>query len=222
MEVLPKPLELEGVTLHPVVTIELQPGPGLAGVYKEILRTLGVPFPSRADVDFLQARAIEVLARVQCRLLIIDEVHHILTAAPLAQRQVLAQLKHISNKLELPLVAAGTEDAWYALKTDLQLASRFDAYPLPVWQEGKDFLQLLMSFGALIPLRQSSNLATVDMARTILGRADGRIGEITKLLQAAAILAIETGTERITAELLTRARYQSPREKQHAGEAYAA
>lgn len=117
---------------------------------------------------------------------------------------------------------AGTEDAWYALKTDLQLASRFDAYPLPIWEEGKDFLQLLMSFGALIPLRQSSNLATVDMARTILGRADGRIGEITKLLQAAAILAIETGTERITADLLTRARYQSPLEKQHAGEAYAA
>lgn len=106
-EVLLKPLQLDGVTLHPVVAIQLQPGPGLAGVYKEILRILGVPFPSRADVDFLQARAIEVLARVQCRLLIIDEVHHILTAAPLAQRQVLAQLKHISNKLELPLVAGG-------------------------------------------------------------------------------------------------------------------
>ncbi|MBN8911183.1 MAG: transposase, partial [Rhizobiales bacterium] len=98
-------------------------------------------------------------------------------------------------------------------KTDAQLASRFEPFPLPLWSEGKELLQLLTSFVALVPLRKPSMLASMAIGQEVLDRTDGTIGEITKLIQAAAVTAIKTGEERITLETLKGTKYISPDEK---------
>jgi replication-associated recombination protein RarA len=213
IDVLPKAQELEDVTIHPVVKIEIPTPVTSSGIYKAILRQLNVPFPRSGDVETLQRLCLDTLVKVQTKVLLLDEIHHLLNVPASAQRQALAQLKHISNVLEISLVAAGTEDAWFALKTDAQLASRFEPFPLPLWSEGKELLQLLTSFVALIPLRKPSMLASMAIGQEVLDRTDGTIGEITKLIQAAAVAAIKSGEERITLETLRATKYISPDEK---------
>lgn len=52
--------------------------------------------------------------------MIIDEVHHLLAGSVREQRQLLNQLKFISNELRMPIVALGTSEALYAMQTDPQ------------------------------------------------------------------------------------------------------
>ena len=150
---------------------------------------------------------------MQTRLLIIDEVHNLLNAAPLAQRQVLALLKYLGNQLEIPLVAVGTEEAWNAIRTDPQLSNRFEPIVLPRWSEGTALLQLLTSFGQMLPLRKRSLLADPTIAKQIIALTDGSIGAITKVMEMAAEHAIRQGVERITSDMIRTCSYQSPEQK---------
>ena len=209
---LPK-IPLEDVVVTPVVKVEMPPNPGLPQVYSAILSELNVPHRKAARIEPLQSQAIDALKQVQTRLLIIDEVHNLLNATPVAQRQVLALLKFLGNRLQIPLVAVGTEEAWNAIRTDPQLANRFDTFTLPLWTEGTTLLQLLVSFGQMLPLRKRSLLADPSIARQVIALTDGSIGGVTRLMEMAAIQAIRRGIERITVEMITSCGFQSPEEK---------
>ena len=56
------------------------------------------------------------------------------------------------------------------------------------------------------------------MARYILARSEGTIGEISRLVTAAAVAAVETGEEAINRKTLTLAGYESPTERRRAFE----
>jgi hypothetical protein len=49
----------------------------------------------------------------------------VLAGPLLRQRQFLNVIKHLGNELQIPIVAAGTQDAFNAIQTDPQLANRF-------------------------------------------------------------------------------------------------
>jgi hypothetical protein len=52
-----------------------------------------------------------------------------------------------------------------------------------------------------------------DMARYLLARSEGTIGELARLLTAAAVAAVESGEERIDHRTLTMADYVGPSER---------
>ncbi len=58
-----------------------------------------------------QIQVLHLLRAVQLRVLVIDEIHHILTGHIAKQRQFLNVLKHLGNELKIPLVGVGTIDA---------------------------------------------------------------------------------------------------------------
>lgn len=205
--------------LTPVVMVEMSPQPGLARLYMAILEAIGAPYRKTARGDVLEALTVELLRKVHTRILIIDEVQNLLACNASQQRQVLNQLKFLGNQLKIPLVGVGTEEAWSAIKSDAQLANRFDPFPLPVWSKGDDLLQLLMSFGQTLPLRKPSDLADERIAAQVLARTDGTIGEITRLMEQAAIYAIESGTERIGLDTISLASYRSPNERRMGADA---
>ena len=60
----------------------------------------------------------------------------------------------------------------------------------PVWEANHDCCSLLASFAASLPLRRPSSIATLDMARYLLTRSEGTIGELAHLLMAAAVAAV--------------------------------
>ena len=88
----------------------------------------------------------DLLSYIGARILIIDEVHAFLASTYRQQRILLNTLRYMANELRIPLVCAGTADAKIALTTDEQLADRFEAFELPLWQNDEAFIRLLASF----------------------------------------------------------------------------
>ncbi len=81
---------------------------------------------------------------------------------------------------------------------------------MPTWGEGADLDRLLASFAATMPLRRPSHIGGSEMARYVLARTEGTIGEMTALLSRAAISAIRNGEEAYTRESFEAADYRSP------------
>jgi hypothetical protein len=134
------------------------------------------------------------------------------------QREFLNLLRFLGNELRIPIVGVGTREAYLAIRSEDQLENRFEPFILPVWREGKEFMALLASFAVSFPLRRPSDLQSTELARSILARTEGTIGEISTLLTHAAIAAIESGEEAINAKTLKIAAYESPTERRRAFE----
>jgi hypothetical protein len=140
----------------------------------------------------------------------------VLAGPLLKQRQFLNVIKHLGNELQIPIVAAGTQDAFNAIQTDPQLANRFEPAVLRRWTMGEDYLRLLASFEVALPLEQRSGLVEPALALKILSLSEGTIGEISALLCRAALEAIERGTEQITVASLEHCEYVAPSERRRA------
>jgi hypothetical protein len=149
-----------------------------------------------------QQQVLHILRQLEVRVLVIDEIHHVLAGNQNKQRLFLNVLKYLSNELMIPLVCAGIRTAFNAIQQDEQLANRFEPAVLPPWTLGEEYMRLLLSFEQLLPLRNPSNLAADDIAHKILSMSEGKFGEIVKVLRVATVFAIHAKTERITLSLL--------------------
>ena len=131
-------------------------------------------------------------------MLVVDEVHHLLAGSYREQRASLNLLKYLANDLRLSTVLVGTADALIALQTDPQMISRFTPIEVPRWHENDEFRRFISAFGKLLPLRKASALAERAIVQFMLAASNGLTGEVARLLNEAAELAIRDRTERIT------------------------
>jgi hypothetical protein len=208
-------LEGEAIIL-PVLYIQAPPSPDERGIYNAILTRLFEPYARSESTDSKRDRVISILKRVQLDMIMVDEIQHLLAGSYTKQRNCLNTLKYLGNELCVPIVGIGTAEAIRAVQTDPQLANRFTPELLPKWVMGNDFLRLLMSFEQVIPLSKPSMLTKPDLAEIILHLSNGTIGEVSSLLNKAAIYAIKTGQEQITLKTLAECGYTSPDDRKQA------
>jgi hypothetical protein len=195
--------ENTGMTRSPVAATQMPPIPSEREFYEGLLVSLGSVMPHGVPVNHLRHR-FRVLARqMDVRMLIIDEIHTMLAGSFREQRVFLNSIRLLANDLKLPLVCVGTQEAKQALMTDQQLADRFAATELPPWRNDPALIQLLASFESILPLRHPSNLRSTDVRRRILALTDGITVRICRLIETAAIQAIETGKEHIDLDSLS-------------------
>ncbi|BDB30440.1 MULTISPECIES: TniB family NTP-binding protein [Burkholderiaceae] len=164
--------------------------------YSSLLFELGAPFNAAARLSALEKLSRELLRKVSARMLIVDEVHHLL-AGYREQRASLNLLKFLANDLKIAVVLVGTQDAVLALQTDPQMVSRFARFEVPRWQETEAFRSLLAAFEMILPLRRPSNLARREIVHAILTASGGLTGEVSRVLTVSAELAIRDGKEAI-------------------------
>jgi hypothetical protein len=200
----------------PVLFIQAPPAPDESRFYGAILEALGIPYKPRGSVEEKQMKVLHLLRAVELRVLIIDEIHHILAGHIAKQRHFLNVLKYLGNELKIPLVGVGTIDALRAIQTDPQMVNRFEPVALPRWEMNRDFQMLLASFERLLPLRQPSLLAEPALAAKLLALSEGTIGELFALLIAAAVNAIRSGAERIDEGVLARIDWIAPSARRRA------
>ena len=79
-----------------------------------------------------QAEAVRVMRATGARLLVIDELHNLLSGTSVHQRQLLNLLRWFGNELQIPLVGVGTAEAMRAIRSDDQLANRFEG-SIKIW-----------------------------------------------------------------------------------------
>jgi hypothetical protein len=174
---------------------------------------MGAPLRPRQRLAELEQVALTLLRAVGVRVLVIDELQNVLAGRGETRREFLNLIRFLGNELRIPLVGVGTREAYLAIRSDDQLENRFESYILPRWEPDEEACSLLASFAASFPLRRRSSIATIEMARYLLTRSEGTIGEVTHLLTDAALAAIESGEEAINQRTLLMAAYVGPSER---------
>jgi len=202
----------------PVLAIQAPPEPDEGRLYNAIFETLSTPYNPRERVAQKQIQVLRLLKRIGLRMLIIDEVHNVLTGSVTKQRQFLNVLKYLGNDLQIALVGLGTKEALRAVQADPQLANRFEPAALPPWQLDREFQMLLASFEQVLPLRKPSRLAQEKIARKLLALSEGSLGELSVLLTSGAIYAVHSGTERINEKVLAAIDWVPPSERRRRAE----
>lgn len=207
----PAEANLDGEAVNiPVLYVQAPPGPDERGLYNAILGRLFQAPASSEATDAKRDRVVTVLRKVNLGIIMVDELHHLLAGPYMKQRACLNVLKYLGNELCVPIVGVGTAEAIRAVQTDPQLANRFTPEVLPKWSKNAELARLLASFERVLPLRMPSHLAAPELAGRIVDLAGGTIGEMSTLLNAAAIHAIHSGEERITTMTLERSDYTPP------------
>ena len=197
----------------PSLYIQAPPKPDEARLYNTILDSVYCPYKRSARVDEKLSLVLSLCREINLKMLIIDEIHHMLAGSMNNQRQFLQVIKYLGNELSIPIVAIGTREALRALQTDEQLANRFEPFALPRWELNKEYLQLLASFELMLPLKKPSHLATEELSTRLLIMSNGLLGELSTIIQKAAIHAIKTGTEKIDLSILKEINWVSPDER---------
>lgn len=182
----------------PALSILAPNEPNESRLYSNILNKIFAPFNERDSVARKQYLVEYYLDLLNVDMLIIDEIHNILSGSVAKQKQVLNAIKNLSNHLKIPIVLSGTKDALRAVSTDTQISSRFRPIYLKKWKMEKGFISLLATFLKTLPLKKESTILTVNTSMEILEISDGNIGDIVGLLKKAAIYAIKSESERIT------------------------
>jgi len=197
----------------PVMYIQAPIVPDEGRFYNAILDLLFAPYKPSDRADRKQAQAIKLLRAVGLKILIIDEIQHILAGAMAKQRIFLNLIKYLGNELQIPIVCIGVREAFRAIQTDPQLSNRFRVVTLSPWKYGEPFQDLLRTFESTLPLHHPSYLEEEALANKILALTDGYIGEISGLLVSAAEHAIKTGHERIDKKILDQIDWIPPAER---------
>lgn len=199
--------------IAPVLLVQAPPVPDEGRFYNAILEMLFAPYRPSERVDKKQFQVIKLLRYIGTKILVIDEIHHILAGNLNRQRAFLNVLKYLGNELQISIVGVGTKDAFRALQSEPQLANRFEPALLPRWEFNQDFLRLLVSFERMLPLVSPSNLHAKTLAMQLFSMSEGYIGELSRLLNDAAVYAVKNKIESITPDVLSKIEWISPSER---------
>lgn len=180
--------------------------PTESSFWSELLWSLNIQHRERDPVEKKRRQALNAMEYASVRMLAIDEFNHLTNAGKDAGR-LLSAIKNLSSDMRLSILASGTEAAFNALNTDPQMRSRFEPAKLERWKLDKEYLRFLASYEMLLPLAEPSGLASRELAPTIYGMAGDTIGATVKVLKNAAVHALQTGREKIDAEVLEKMRH---------------
>lgn len=193
---------IEEDLIIPVCLIQAPPSANEKDLYINLIDSFALPFRSSDSAGVLRAQVVHTLRETHVKILIIDEVHSMLTGTARQQRLIMNAIKYLCNALQLPIVLSGTKDAVRILHTDPQHASRFDVAELPLWQNDKEFRRLIGSFERVLPLKKPSNLTETSTLNLIYSISGGNIGNVKRLINECAIEAIKSGEEHITKKII--------------------
>jgi GTPase SAR1 family protein len=188
--------------VKPVILAEAPPSADEKSFYISVLERFWAPYRATDPVQKLRYQVIHQLRTCNTRILIIDELHSLLTGSAIKQREVMNAIKFLCNELMIPIVGVGTREAVRVLHTDPQHASRFDVISLPLWELNQDFQKLLASFEKVLPLKEPSRLHQPELAALLHAISGGNLGDLHRLIVECATEAISTGAERIDKKII--------------------
>lgn len=189
-------------TVKPVILAEAPPSADEKGLYISIMERFITPYRASDPTSKLRYQVIHLLRMCHTCVLVIDEFHSLLTGSPVKQREIMNAIKLLCNELAIPIVGVGTREAVRVLHTDSQHASRFDVFPLPLWELDRNFQGLLARFEKILPLKKPSKLHYPELATLLHTISDGNIGNLQRLLVECAVEAITTGKEQIDKKII--------------------
>lgn len=190
-----------GGEIHPLISLQMPARPDERRFFTHLLDALGAPPRPRDTLDQVEISALRLLRHLRPAAFLLDEFQHVGTASARDVQALLNLLKFISNDLQIPIIAFGTDDAISVIKMDRQVDSRFYKLSMPNWRDSREFLDLIASIIAAMPLKKPSNVTDRKLIKTLLALSGGITGEVFHLVSAAAASAVGK-EENITVALI--------------------
>ena len=195
-----------GMIQTPILSAKANTLGSLDNFYSEILRRYKPPEGPNRGSRYEQF--LNLLGNSGVRTLVIDEFNEVQFAKPQERDQFVHQVcKHLPDELGIHIVAVGTPDAEHLLGIDDQLYDRYDILELEPWSistEGQReaFEEFLNTYEALLPLHKPSGLSQDQLLTEIFSLTGGINRRLARLLFLGCEVAIKSGEERITIEIL--------------------
>ncbi|NME81497.1 ATP-binding protein [Rhodococcus sp. 105337] len=212
------PLTAEGHQRWPVAFIPLSAGVTLKGLNQQILRFYGHPAVDRASTSKLGALAVDCVTSCGTRLIVLDDLHFV-DFRHHNGLEVSNHLKGLANDMAATFIYVGVnltakrffdeglfgEHAVYAQTS--RRATRCPVAPFGIDTDTgmRGWLALLRTAEEHLVLADARAGMLCEHARLLHRRTQGRIASLTNLLDRVSYLAIVTGVEAVTAELIATA-----------------
>lgn len=212
------PLTPEGHQRLPVAFVPLTAGITLKGLNQQILRFYGHPAVDRASTSKLGALAVDCATSCATRLIVIDDLHFV----DFKHRHgidVSNHLKGLANEMAVTFIYVGVkltekrffdegmtgEQAAYAQTS--RRTTRCPVAPFSIDSDAamRSWVMVLQVLEPHIKLAEARPGMLVDHAKELHRRTQGRIASLTNLIDRVCYLAITTGTETITGDLIAAA-----------------
>jgi hypothetical protein len=197
------------ITLCPVVMVESPPKPDIADFYTRILDVLMTPYKPTASVSEKYSQIKRLFRQMEVRMLIVDEIHHLIAGSLNRQQEFRNALKSLGNETMVTVVAAGIEDAYNAFNTDPQMSSRFTPEELPLWKANNEFGSPGNARNAYASQTGIQFEGSCDDAGHSY-RSEGTLGDMCDLVKELAVDAIRSKMERITLERINALQWVPP------------
>ena len=197
---------------HPVIYLISPDTPDPILLLKKILAELGQPVKYNASLADLRSHTVMMMKSCNVGTVMIDELHDIQRDSRMTSKIVdfLTFLKSFINETGRPFVVGGTPLVYDMIASSDQIAGRLIK---PIRLEPfsiSDFAMLMLRFELMLPLRRQShfrqNERLIQAAYTL---TQGYIGRLNYLLEDACKIAIDSGEERITFEIIDQVKDQS-------------
>ena len=205
-----EPNPLEDFLEIPVVYVQCDPVPDEKRVYSSILGSLNLPVRSHTNSSVLKLQACHILRKIKCRLLIIDEIQHVLASTPSKQRGTMDTIKYLSNELDISVVLAGTEEAMRVVGTGSQLSNRFEPVKLPKWELDREYATLFVSLLEQFDVKGDKFTYGKQFIQDVYSLSGGYLGEIVAIIRRCCILSYENGSLELHSRLLDQINYIQP------------
>jgi len=199
----------------PVAFIPLDAGITLKGLNEKILSFYGHPAAHRATTSRLGALAVDCVRSCETQLIVIDDLHFI-DFRHRHGKDVSNHLKGLANEMPATFVFVGVrlakkrffdegeqgEEATFAQTS--RRATRVNVAPFNNATDAgaHAWAQLLQTLEPHYVLAGAKPGMLTRHAKELHHRTQGHIGSLTNLLDRACYLAIDTGVEDITTEIL--------------------
>jgi ABC-type oligopeptide transport system ATPase subunit len=194
--------------IRPVVKVFVEPKARARGVLRDTLHALGVRSTTHDTYgELMEKLQIHVVGQ-QVRLLIFDEVHHVVEGhGPATAYEAVEVIKMLLLQARVQIACIGLPITESILDKNPELPrhcrGKIEMTPLTGdFSARSDFMRFLKALSRDLPFDVPSNLSEVDIALRIHVATTGLIGEIINLVHAACEVAIDCGLERINRTLL--------------------
>ncbi|NTH42746.1 AAA family ATPase [Agrobacterium rhizogenes] len=191
-------LKAVSLSQRKVWIVQTREGAGLAHFYGSILHALRAPIGNSQNIGRKAEQIDRLFEHLKPKILIFDEFHNALRGRPRDIEAVFAFLRRIGRQYDISPVLVGEVSVYDSINATSEMASRFELQAVPRWRYDEDYLALLDSLEAAMPLARSSDLSDEPLARKIHELSEGLIGEIFAIVTRAALVALRSGKERIT------------------------
>lgn len=182
------------------VSIEAPPEADEVRLYTAILDAVGAPVVRGRAVD-IERVVYAQLQRLGTRLLVIDEANNFVIGSAGAQRRMLAALRRMANQLSLSYAFFGTAEALNAIMSDPQVEGRSQPVRLSRLSNDAAYAKVIRAVVDYMPLHGRSDVDSV-FVDAVHDLTAGSPGKTFRLLNVAAVAAIDSGCEQLSVGLL--------------------